>query len=158
MYKVLFDRSAFFVRSLEFLGLASATYTLWSRPSWGAIGSLLFLLLAQYLFVRICDALPWYGYSMGATKQIGIRVHFQKALVPTSYTLFLTTLTLLHEVKFLSLTILILANLMMMVLVGVNGILIFFHLKDDDPLPINYFSHAKGTKATPDEELLQPTP
>src|SRR5262249_50206872 len=95
-----------------------------------------------YVFLRVCDLSPWYkGFNKAANSpKRGIEVHFQKTLVPTSYALFVTAFACLLRIPILSAAVVALACVMMMIIVPVNFILISFHRRDRDPLPINYFS------------------
>lgn len=144
--KVLFHRTSPIVRTLEVGGVALST--LYFKRAWETYGfdlntGLFCFLVVSYLFIRACDLIPWYPKRTrreGQPERVGIQVHFQKALVPTSYILFLTSLLALWRVPVVSTTVLVLADLMMLVIAPVNGIQIYFHLRDKDPLPINYFS------------------
>ena len=105
-------------------------------------GFFLFL-LATYLFVRICALIRWYPKEerpAEGPKRIGIEIHFIKALVPTSYILAITSTFCLLDIPYLTTGIVIFADLLMLIVAPVNGIQIYFHLKDKDPFPINYFS------------------
>ncbi|MBI2981052.1 MAG: hypothetical protein HYY44_01915 [Deltaproteobacteria bacterium] len=160
MFKILFNRSAPLIRLLEVTGIVNSFLFLKGRRPDLLTGLCLFLLL-QYLFIRICDTFPWYSmgrHSMGVVrgragsgfaspKRIGIRVHFQKALVPTSYLLAIVSTICLFGIDWLSLSMLLLADFCMLIITAVNGILIWFHLNDREELPINYFSlkrHQQG--------------
>lgn len=101
-----------------------------------ATGPFLFLFVC-YLFVRICDWIHWYP---GEPRGIGIEVHFRKALVPTSYILSISSIFALWNIPYLSTAVVVFAVLLMLVVAPVNGIQIYFHLRDKDPLSINYFS------------------
>lgn len=132
---------------MEFLSLIGSYLFLtikWGTAEFDATFYLFALLLIQYLFVRGCDLYPWYPRwetpEDFSDRQVGIRVHFLKALVPTSYILAVTSFTCLLGVDWLSFVIVLLADLLLFVVSGVNGILIWFHCHDKEPLPVNYFS------------------
>ncbi len=147
------------VRLLEAVGVVGSVFFLTmgrgvrlSADAPTTFGFYLFL-LTIYLFIRICDAIPWYpkqetpsGYS---NRQVGIRVHFQKAIVPTSYVLFITSTVCLTTGGAsateswwtpLQFATVILADLCLLLVASVNGILIWFHLRDKEQMPVNYFS------------------
>lgn len=138
MFKVLFNRGGWVVRLLEVIGLVNSFFVL-QRQGFelnGVTGLYLFLLLCN-LLVRVCDWIHWYP---GEPRWVGIEVHFRKARVPSSYILAIVSLICLSPFQTSSIVLLVLADLMMLVVVSVNGIQIYFHLHDRDPLPINYFS------------------
>lgn len=158
MTRFFFNRHSKIVGLLELAGVVLAALVLWRDWGWFDLRFCLFLLmLSCYLIIRICDWIPWYSKSqrvIGGTidktesccsspkrLDIGIEVHFKKALVPTSYILFLASLMIYLEVSYISMGLVILADLMMIVVTPVNGIMIYFHFKDKDPMPINYFSN-----------------
>lgn len=155
--KVLFHRTSPVVRSLEIVGLVLSIFYLKQKlKGFDATAWLFCSFFALYLFVRICDLIPWYPSlktSMGGIGgRAGIRVHFQKALVPTSYLFAVTALFALLDLPVISIAVVLFSDLMMLVVAPVNGILIYFHRRDKDPLPINYFSQShyqadeEGTK------------
>jgi hypothetical protein len=142
--KVLFNRESPVVRSLEAIGVVLAGVYLWRHaiPFDWRDGLFLFL-LACALFIFACDLKRWYPDSErpeGPGQKIGIEVHFLKARVPTSYILAVTSIVALLDVPYLSTGIVLLADLMMLVVAPVNGILIWFHRFDKDTTPMNYFS------------------
>ncbi|MBI2081997.1 MAG: hypothetical protein HYT76_00360 [Deltaproteobacteria bacterium] len=140
-FKLLFNRSAPLLRLLEAIGVINSFFFLRSREPDLLFGLYLFLLLA-YLFIRVCNALRWYSKEESARwgRSIGIRVHFQKALVPTSYILAIVSTICLLGIDWLSLTMTLLADICMLIIAPVNGILIWFHCRDQEKMPINYFS------------------
>lgn len=120
------------------MGIVNSYFFLRQGPEGAARFGLLFL-VAAYLWVRICDLVPWYGLGPEG-KNLGIRVHFEKALVPTSYILAVASSLCLAGMGGLSLAAVILADLCMLIVAPVNGILIWFHFHDREELPVNYFS------------------
>jgi hypothetical protein len=137
MLKFFFDRSSWVVRLLEAVGVAAVLYDFFHLKA----GGFLFLfLVVGYLFIRICAVIRWYPHE---ARGIGIEVHFFKTLVPASYILAIASAVLFLKIFWISMPILILADLMMLVLISVNGILVYFYLRDKDPLPVNYFSSNK---------------
>lgn len=139
MFKILFNRYSLVVRLMELIGVINSIIYLWNFEA----AYLYLFLLLTYLFVRTCALVRWYPNGerpkMGV-KHIGIEVHFVKALVPTSYILAVTSTFCLLDIPYLTTGIVIFADLLMLIVAPVNGIQIYFHLKDKDPFPINYFS------------------
>lgn len=144
MLRILFHRTSPVVRFLEFIGvLNSILYLRKAFPRMDVTTDLFLFLLATYIFVRLCEMKNWYPQedrSLHKDPKIGIEVHFQKALVPVSYILAIASFFCLLQIPVLALIIVLLADLMMLVVAPVNGILIYFHQKDCDSTPINFFS------------------
>jgi len=138
------------VRILEGIGVVGSYLFFQIRFATGDFNTTFYLYLflaATYLWVRGCDLYPWYpdaetppGYT---PRQVGIRVHFLKALVPTSYLLGIVSFLCLLGIESLSFTATLAAGLCMVVVASVNGILIWFHRFDQERLPVNYFSLGK---------------
>lgn len=147
MLRILFGRYSRLVRTLEVVTLLCAGWIITQRvqtASWFAADTLLAVLWGHYVFIRFCHMFPWYPNAWHRDPEVpelGIEVHFIKSLVPTSYILAISSLVHLTHIPWLSWTILITANLMMVVVSGVNVILLSFHLRDKDPLPVNHFTH-----------------
>ncbi len=138
MLKFFFNRDSWMVTVMELVGLTA--YGIFIYRSWthfGFLGFALSFIVLCYLFIRLCDVIPWHGAKK---RTVGVRVHFQKAIVPTSYILAVTAMLSLFPVPILSAALVILAVLMMLVVTPVNGILVYFYFKDKDPLPVNHFS------------------
>lgn len=138
MLKFFFNRDSWMVKIMEVLGICA--YGIFTYKVWPHLDRRFFLMsfiIVCYAFIRLCDLYAWHG---GKDRSVGIRVHFQKAIVPTSYIMAVTSLLCLFTIPFLSTLLIVLAVLMMLVVTPVNGILIYFYFKDKDPLPINYFS------------------
>lgn len=157
MLRFFFDRFGWFVRFLEMVGVVEAILLFqlfhWEEGlQWTEY--LYFLLVAQVLFVKLCDMIPWYPSDGGhrartgsppikardwlrQTERIGIEVHFRKARVPTSY--IFATASALYLLGLSGMAIII-ANLMIAVITTVNGIQLWFHYHDKEELPINYFT------------------
>lgn len=142
MIRFLFHRESFVVRMMEILGVFfSILYLRQNLADFDWRAGLFLLLLLQYLFVRVCDLVNWYPKAEREnTKKIGIQVHFQKALVPTSFILAITSFLGLMSVPYVSTGVLIFSILLMLVVAPVNGILLYFHFRDKDTLPMNFFS------------------
>lgn len=142
--KTLFNRESPVVRSLEIVGVILGAVHLWKNLlpfDWR--GGIFLFLLACCLFIFACDIIDWYPEDQkpaGSKQKIGIEVHFLKARVPTSYILAITAAIALLRIPYVSTTAVILAVVMMLVIAPVNGILLWFHRKDKDATPMNYFS------------------
>ena len=151
MLKIFFNRNSRVVRILEVVGVINSVILLKNRlPVIDVAVTLYLFLFLGYLFIRICDWIHWYP---GEPRGIGIEVHFKGVLVPTSYLLSVTSIFAFLGIPFLSTGIILFANLLMLIVIPVNIILIYFHLRDKDPLPINYFSLNKYLR---DEHLQKP--
>lgn len=150
MLKFFFNRESLIVRLMEILGIMAFGIFVWryyQTPS----RTLFFLsfLFAGYAFIRLCDIIPWH---QAKNRQTGIRVHFQKAVVPCTYILAITNLTCLLNIPYASTLFMILGLLMTSAVLSVNVILVYFYFKDKDPLPINHFSsnsYLRGDTALP---------
>ena len=137
MTRVLFYRHGSVVRLLEILGVMNSLLFLKRGFTYFDGPMILYLFLfSTYLFVRICTWIRWYEEE----GELGIRVHFQKALVPTSYILAINSTVCFFLNSSLSIVLLSFSLLLMLAVTSVNGILIYFHRQDQDPLPINGFS------------------
>ncbi len=143
--KILFHRASPIVRVMEILGVFFSCVSFWRHRE--AFDLRMFFFVAfflQYVFIRACDWVPWYPLSErpgGKDQKIGIEVHLQKSLVPASYMLAIVAFLQVWPIPFLSCFLTITAFLLATTLSTVNGILIFFHWRDKDPLPINFFSN-----------------
>jgi len=148
MINFLFDRFGWMVRFMEGVGAIGAYLFLqlfhWKEGITFA-ESLFLLVLVQHIFFRVCDSISWYPNE---GRQLGIEVHFKKALVPSSYALALTAWTCLFGFQ---LPLLILANLVLFFMTMVNIIQIWFHFHDKEDLPVNYFTSNRHLE----EELEQ---
>ena len=145
MLKLLFGRRSPVVLGVELLGLGATTLCTTTQSGAGThrVTLVLYcLVLVQYLCVRLCYLYPWYR---GERRQypcpkgnLGIEVHLLKSLVPASYILLGASLLFYLGFELLAAT---LGNLFLLPVVLVNFILISFHLRDQETLPINYFTH-----------------
>ncbi len=149
MLKFFFNRTSFMVRFMEILGVGLGLLYVKNSRALSALLIAYLLLFLLYLFVRICDFINWYPKEcrdLYPHKKIGTEIHFQKSLVPTSYILAVTSTALLLHIPLLSWTLLLLSISMMIVIAGVNGILLYFHFKDHEDLPVNFFSSNRYLK------------
>lgn len=155
MLKFFFGRHSYFVRGVELAAILLAlwvTYQGKGAPAHKLATRLYWILMGQYLFVLGCTLLPWYpGHRTQypvRRGELGIEVHFLKSRVPASYILLIGSLLFLAGMP---LTATLLANVLFLPIITVNLILIAFHLRDRDPLPINYYTHNWYRKEKEDE-------
>src|SRR5688500_17744276 len=87
MLKTFFDRSSPIVYLVNFIACAEALVLLYFNlapradfPVSLGINSL--FLMASWLILNLVDQIPWYPREK---TRLGIRVHFQKNIVPVSY-------------------------------------------------------------------------
>lgn len=137
MLKTLFNRHAIMVRLMEVIGLVGSCAIVWLifKNQLTTVQIILFsVVFLEYLFVRFCSSWRWYPEKI---RSRGITIHFEKAVVPSSYLLAITTWSFFF---FRSLSILITALILFAVVIHVNVIILALHLKDKDKTPPNYFS------------------
>lgn len=143
MIKLLFGRFSIAVKIAEACGIALMFFALVrcyrlnrSVTSFALISSSIVL----YAFIRYCTTRRWYKevalYS-------GIEVQFRKALVPTGYTMAICAAWYL---LFPSVIPLIIAAAFLIVIAHVNIILLYFHLRDKDETPVNFYSSGSFLK------------
>lgn len=145
MLKLLFGRRGLIVRGIEGVGLGITVLCFMTQSDADShhINRILyFMVLGQYLCVRLCYLYPWYRKERRQYPcpkgNLGIEVHLLKSLVPASYILLGTSLLFYFDLKLLAA---ILGNLLLFPVVFVNFILIGLHVRDREMLPINYFTH-----------------
>lgn len=100
--------------------------------------TLLALVLCEYAFIRFCASRRWYR---DAPRWSGIELQFKKALVPTSYAMAIAgplALLLPPAIPLFA------AALLLAIVAHVNIILLFFHVRDHDPTPVNFFSRSES--------------
>lgn len=146
--------------AMEVLGAASLLALIlkwWPSGRSAPLKICFFLYIFEYLFIRFFASVKCYDsagmarlqprtfslFPVGKTYE-GIELQFKKAMVPTSYIIpIFGLLLLLGTPSFF----LYLAVLLLTVIAHVNVILLYFHLKDKETLPVNYFTHNKHLKA-----------
>jgi hypothetical protein len=116
------------------LGLCALIWLIFSRQLTSAQIILLSIVFLEYLFVKFCASWSWYPKKI---KSLGITIHFEKAMVPTSYLLAIMTWSFFFARGY---AILIAALIILIIIVHVNVILLALHRKDRDETPPNYFS------------------
>lgn len=144
MLRLLFHRDAYLVHLMEAVGVVGLLGFLGGTAYWRQWNGLEIgttaLCIINYLILRICGTKHWYPRVAGVTypqAQYGIEIHMKKILVFNAYAVALTA-------AWLWLTHWPLPLLLLNVAWGFNsvlhGILLYFHVTDRSPTPINMFS------------------
>lgn len=136
MIKFFFNRFSKMVSLMEVLGIIfmGAAFMRTANHASPLTITLFAAVSVEYAFIRYCAIRRWHK---DAPRYSGIELQFKKALVPTSYILAITGACLM---LFSGLFLLIIAAFLLAVIVHVNVILIYFHRRDKDKLPPNFFS------------------
>lgn len=163
MLRFFFNRESKVVMAMEIIGLFFLSLIViewWSAVKTAGVKTALFLYILIYLIIRAFASLSWYDKNglnrlfppklkikapAEGEKYQGIELQFKKAMVPTSYILAIFSGLLLGGAPG---WILYIAVFLLIVIVHVNFILLYFHIKDKETLPINYFTHNKHLKTT----------
>lgn len=161
MLKFFFNKESKVVYAMEALGvifLIALVVTWWPSGKSVSQQTAFFLYIILYLFMRFCTIAKWYDTNGRNTlippalstkhetqdtrheKHPGIELHFKKVMVPTSYILAIFSLFLLIGAPGFMLYF---ADFLLVIIAHVNMILIYFHVKDKETVPVNYFSHNK---------------
>ncbi|MBI2975048.1 MAG: hypothetical protein HYY43_05615 [Deltaproteobacteria bacterium] len=138
MLRLLFNRESKFVLAVEMAGLAGFAAVIIA----GKFSFVFGLYALAYIFIRFCSLYNWYAkfnvaYANLKKDELGIRLHFKKAIVPASYIIAISNWLLVFRTKK---TIIYFSFALLLFILHVNLILIYLHLKDKDPTPPNYFS------------------
>lgn len=137
MLKTFFYRSSPFVYAFNALSFCLFLLLCW-RAKQGGVFSLgpvsLFLMFTWVFF----NALNWINWYPGTQGKLGIRLHFQKNIVPMSY--ILTAAFLLKWFGAGDWVLLPIA-LLFLPMYYVSIILLYFHFRDGSDLMPGYFSH-----------------
>jgi len=100
-----------------------------------ALGWNSLFLMASLVFFNLLNWIPWYPAQK---EKLGIRIHFQKNVVPVSYLLALAFALRLLGVGDLAL---IPFSILLLPMYYVSLILLSFHFKDSSSQRAGYFSH-----------------
>jgi hypothetical protein len=150
--KLLFGRFSVAVKAMEVTGTLLATVSL-LRAMFKHAGAwhiaLIALTLVLYALIRYCTTVRWY---QDAPRYAGIELQFRKALVPTGY-----AMSLCFALYLLSGSIIFpaLCAFMLAVIAHVNAILLYFHRRDKDPTPVNFYSNGMFLSAHSPESAIQ---
>jgi len=99
------------------------------------LGAVCYFLFFTWVFFNALNSFPWYPGKKG---KLGIRLHFQKTLVPAAYLLALAfALKLVGASEWVLLPF----GLFFLPMYYVAVILLWFHLRDKSDLMPGYFSH-----------------
>lgn len=138
MLKLFFYRSSPFVYLMNALCLGEI-FLLLSGFSFGAtaprLGAVSGFLVFSWVFFNFLNGFPWYRGKKG---KLGIRLHFQKNIVPLAYLLapaFALKIAGVSEGWLLPFAIVLLP------MYYVSVILLSFHYRDKSDLIPGYFSH-----------------
>jgi hypothetical protein len=143
MLKIFFDRASPFVYAFNGLSLFLILLLLW-QGGWNGgvwLGPVTVFLMGSWVFFNALNWIPWYGRKLRypeAKGKLGIRLHFQKNIVPMAYILpiaFLLKWAGVGEWFLLPFALLFLP------MYYVSVILLFFHFRDSSDLMPGYFSH-----------------
>ncbi|MBN1282633.1 MAG: hypothetical protein JXA24_02525 [Proteobacteria bacterium] len=143
MIRFFFNRFSKAVMAAEAAGVAlfaAGAVRLFMRGI-GVAGAILpAICLFLYAFIRLCASIRWYR---DAPRYSGIELQFKKAMVPTGYAMSILGLWLSTAPSVAPLVLLL---IVLAVVAHVNVILIYFHFRDRDPTPVNYFSRSQEAK------------
>jgi hypothetical protein len=140
MIKLLFGRFSTAVKVMEGVGVCLSPFALFrARLTHEGAWHYAFIaaILVIYAFIRFCATVRWYK---DVPRYSGIELQFKKALVPTGYTMAICLALYLISgwLVFLAICALFLA-----VVAHVDVILLYFHFRDRDPTPVNFYSSGK---------------
>lgn len=140
MLYFFFNRRSKFIRVLEVAGLAGFA-AIFVSGAYGAFGTgakiLFFAYVCEYLFIRLCSTIKWYKKFPDVSSDAGIYKYFKMVMVPTSYLIAITNLLLAlgSSPAFMYVPV-----VSMIVIVYLNAVMVYIHLRDGSALPPNYFS------------------
>lgn len=100
-----------------------------------SIGWQTFFIIFSWIFLNIINWIPWYGKLPG---KIGIRLHFQKNIIPTVY---ISTIALSLKLLGVNDVWLTPFAILFLPILYVSFILLYFHFKDDSKIMPSYFTH-----------------
>ena len=138
--KLFFNRKGAVVSCFAVAGWFLIIWNLSRLPSEGNEGGVLtvtFLVLFVLFcfFITITRFFPWYPKAF---RGCGIEEHFEKTIVPTSYMMVATAIV--YHLWESCWPFLAFAGLLLTIIISVNFILLYFHFRDQDPLPPSYFT------------------
>lgn len=140
MLKFLFNRNSPLVIALEVFGVLGFFVIIFK----GFDNIFFYIFLICYLLIRFCATWNWYrkffpeqSVIVGRANNYGIIDHFKKMRVAAAYFIFITNLFIITHVTsamiYISLAV-------FAFIIHLNGILLFFHFKDKDSAPPNFYS------------------
>lgn len=138
MLKFFFYRSSKLVYLMNLLTFLEISWIVYARahPNRAiTLGIGCLFLMCAWLLINLMNWIPWYPKYPG---KLGIRLHFQKSVVPMAY---LLPVAFLFKIWDLSEWYLLPFVIMMLPILYVNAILLYFHFKDPSDMIPGYFSH-----------------
>ncbi len=140
MLRLFFHRSApmvYLANGLALLLLLGLLYRGWWRSDillgWGT-----YIVALWYLFFNTLNIINWYPQYRLKSAKLGIRLHFQKTVVPVAY---MCAAAFLFKYLGGSEWVLLALGLLFLPMSYVACILLFFHFRDTSELMPGYFSH-----------------
>lgn len=140
MLRLFFNRNAPLVYLANFLALILLGVLLY-RSWWQgkvALGWGTYLMAFGFLFFNGINLINWYPQYGRTSARLGIRLHFQKTVVPVAY---LSLAGFLWKFLGGSEGVLLGVSLLYLPMYYVAFILLFFHFRDSSELMPGYFSH-----------------
>jgi hypothetical protein len=138
MLKLFFNRNSPFVYLMNAIALVEALLLLFrgrgGDPGFH-LGWLSCYLIFSWLFFNALNLFPWYSGFKG---KLGIRLHFQKNLVPVVY---LSALAFALKLMGVSDWVLSPIAVLYLPMYYVALILLWFHFRDESELTPGYFTH-----------------
>ena len=140
MIKLLFGRYSTAVKVMEGAGVCLVPFAfircrLTQEGAWHY--AFILAILAIYALIRLCATIRWYK---GIPRYFGIELQFKKALVPTGYAM---TICLVLYLSTGWIVWLVICTALLTVVGHVNVILLYFHFRDHDPTPVNFYSSGR---------------
>lgn len=129
-----FSKMVFIMEALGVVLFALAAVRIFGGDASLFTRVLFFIVLAEYALIRFCASRRWYR---DVPRYSGIELQFKKALVPTSYILALFGLILIATPSAIPLVI---ALLLLAIIAHVDVILLYFHFRDHDRTPVNFYT------------------
>lgn len=126
----------FILVSLVTFGLLTYDlYLTWSTTPSAALHITKTVIFAFALIILFFALFPWYGIKFFG---LGISEHFRNILIPCVYVLLIYVI--LARNGYQSLPANFVLGALLFVVMGINGILLFYHFKDKDSSPPAYFA------------------
>lgn len=140
--KFFFNRKGPVVLSLTVIGWALALLNLYKLPGqWEVRGQATGIIYIAFLFlcglITVIRFIPWYHRK---DRGAGIEEHFEKTLVPTSYIMVVANSLYFFWMKAWPFLVFIFPLLLLIMIV--NGILLYFHKRDKNTTPPSYFARS----------------
>lgn len=138
MLRFFFYRTSFMVYLMNFISFVEILVLFHlEKESRGAgpLGWASGFLIFSWIFFNLLNVFPWYPGKKG---KLGIRLHFQKNLVPISY---ICAIAFVFKIAGVSEWALFPFAVLMIPIYYVTFILLYFHFRDSSRLTPGYFTH-----------------